>query len=254
MLIDWLQKPSTIVWGLYLAAAELASCLPSYSFSCILVSDENNAKGYSGNQSCAAVQEAIFRFLRFIWVNANHDNINAFAAIAVAVFTFTLWRSTVKLWETGEKQIAVAESANSLNREISVASRRAWISIEDVKLIHPTKFMEDGIVFRVQVVTKNLGQTPATSVWIDFESYFSENISEKFTDAERRFKDKLRAHPVELGELLFPGDTNTYWQGWADGIEKIKDAIGTRPSGEKRIGFTVFIGLSYRIVGDSSAI
>ena len=82
-MIDWLQKPSTIVWGLYLAAAELSSCLPSYSFSCILISDENSAKDYSGNQSCATVHEAVFRFVRFIWVNANHDNINAFAAVAI---------------------------------------------------------------------------------------------------------------------------------------------------------------------------
>jgi hypothetical protein len=58
MLIDWLQKPSTITWGIYFTAAELSSCLPSYSFSCILVSNENHAKDYSGNQPCATMHEA----------------------------------------------------------------------------------------------------------------------------------------------------------------------------------------------------
>jgi hypothetical protein len=48
----------------------------------------------------------------------------------VAVFTFTLWQSTLKLWETGEKQIAVAdkyagspEPACSGPREVTVLPR-----------------------------------------------------------------------------------------------------------------------------------
>ena len=129
-MIDWLQKPSTIVWGLYLAAAELSSCLPSYSFSCILISDENSAKDYSGNQSCATVHEAVFRFVRFIWVNANHDNINAFAAVAIAVFTFTLWRSTLKLWEAGEKQIIVASKAADAAKKSAVVAEQALYGTE----------------------------------------------------------------------------------------------------------------------------
>ncbi len=176
----------------------------------------------------------------------------AVATIAIAWFTWTLKRSTDRLWNAAKDQIAIAEAANNLNREISVTSRRAWVSIEDVKLMHPTKFMEDSIVFRVQAVTKNLGQTPATSVWLNFESYFVENNSENFPDAERRFKAQLREQPLWLGELLFPGKTYTLMKGWADGIEKIKDAIRTSPPGEKRISVTVFIGLSYRIVGDSA--
>src|ERR1700730_510310 len=127
MLIDWLQKPSTIICGLYLAAAELSSCLPSYSFSCILVSNENHAKDYPGNQTCATMHEAVFRFSKFIWVNANHDNISAFAAVAVAVFTFTLWQSTLKLWETGEKQIAVAkEAADAAKQSADVAEQMRY--------------------------------------------------------------------------------------------------------------------------------
>jgi hypothetical protein len=168
MLIDWLQKPSTIVWGLYLAAAELSSCLPSYSFSCILVSDENNAKDYSGNQSCATVHEAIFRFLRFIWVNANHDNINAFAAVAVAVFTFTLWRSTLKLWETGEKQIAIAKvsadaaiESNKLSRDLSVAENRPWLSVNIIIGHRGLYFDENGANLDLVFIVKNTGKTPA---------------------------------------------------------------------------------------------
>lgn len=129
-MIDWLQKPSTLIWGIYLAAAELGSNFPSYSFSCILVSDEDHAKDYSGNQPCATMHEAVLRFLRFIWVNANHDNINAFAAVAVAVFTFTLWRSTLKLWETGEKQIAVADKAANAAKQSADVAKQALYGTE----------------------------------------------------------------------------------------------------------------------------
>ncbi|MGO9006429.1 MAG: hypothetical protein ACLQIQ_17315 [Beijerinckiaceae bacterium] len=111
MLIEWLQKPSTIFLGIYIAIAELLSCLPSYSFSCILISNENYGKVYSGNQACATLHEAVFRFLRFIWDHADRDNINAFAAVAVAVFTFTLWRSTKDLWKAGKEALETTERA-----------------------------------------------------------------------------------------------------------------------------------------------
>jgi hypothetical protein len=130
------------------------------------------------------------------------------------------------------------------------ASRRAWLSIEDVKLKHPTRFTEEGIVFAVDVTVKNLGQTPATSVDVKFESYFNQG---EFRDAEERFKVSLRAHPIQLGEMLFPNDTLKQGQIWTDGIEKISKAINVLPSGEKQVGFTMFIGVTYRIIGDSSA-
>jgi hypothetical protein len=177
-VIGWLQKPSTLIWGVYLAAAELGSNLPSYSFSCILVSDENHAKDYSGNQTCATVHEAVFRFLRFIWVHADRDNINAFAAVAVAVFTFTLWRSTLKLWEVGEKQITVAkESADAATRAVETNEKqmRAYIGFSGHSLNERKEFI---------ITVKNFGNTQAHNVTGHLNMYWLQSGQELPIDFE----------------------------------------------------------------------
>ena len=198
MLIDWLQKPSTIACGLYLAAAELTSCLPSYSFSCILVSEENNPKNYSSNQTCAPVHEAVIRFLRFIWAYADRDNINAFAAVAVAVFTFTLWRSTLKLWEAGEKQIAVAKQsadAAKVSADALKATERG-VLIEKVAALglveafsaaenfpnSPTMGASE-INLKAQIALKNYGKTPVTIFNVHGDISISEKPPEGYSAA-----------------------------------------------------------------------
>jgi hypothetical protein len=186
MLVDWLQKPSVIIWGIYLAVAELFSCLPSYSFSCVLVSEEDHPKNNSGNQTCATVHEPVFRLLRFIWVHADRDNINAFAAVAVAIFTFTLWRSTLKLWEAGEKQRESNERIAALQRhsseKIGEAQVRAYVNIKSAGM----DFLLGDIHPRILFVAYNSGQSPARNfIWnitlqyvglpINRESVFNEN-------------------------------------------------------------------------------
>lgn len=155
------------------------------------------------------------------------------------------------LWFTAGAAFAAIE-ANRLNREVAVNDRRAWLSIEDVKLEHPTRFTEDGIVFVLSATAKNVGRTPAKNVDISFESYFPEGNTERFPDAERGFIDRLRKQPVELGSILFPDDTFVLRQTWGDGLDRMKNAITARPSGERKLGFTIFVGVSYRIMGDDS--
>jgi hypothetical protein len=214
MLIDWLQKPSTIIWGLYLAAAELASCLPSYSFSCILVSDENHAKDYSGNQPCATMHEAVFRFSKFIWVNATHDNISGFAAVAVAVFTFTLWRSTLKLWETGEKQIAVAKvsadaaiESNKLTSELFQSEQRAWISAA-ATLASGLTWEESGARLYIDVILDNVGKSPALDVSFEADTFMSGRENPEPEAGLSQFCEKIvqrRSSPRAKGVTVFPG-------------------------------------------------
>ncbi|MGA7386290.1 MAG: hypothetical protein WBW81_16820 [Methylocella sp.] len=205
-MIDWLQKPSTIVWGLYLAAAELSSCLPSYSFTCILISDENDAKDYSGNQTCAPVHEAIFRFSKFIWVNANHDNISAFAAIAVAVFTFTLWRSTLKLWETGKKQIAVANAGIKIAKNAYVAEHRTWLKIYPTE-IGPVTFDGDRIRVNITVEAKNIGGSPAVAVNLCCKPYRGRGFVVLGNAVESLIaEEKAFASLTKSGMILMTGD------------------------------------------------
>src|SRR5262249_3067045 len=90
--------------------------------------------------------------------------VTAFATVAIAIFTLTLKRATDKLWAAGERQISAVEEANRISRESMIAGRRAWLSVDDVKLIHPTRFTEDGFILRVEAVIRNFGETPAKSV------------------------------------------------------------------------------------------
>lgn len=50
----------------------------------------------------------------------------AFASIAIALFTFTLWRSTDRLWKAGESQIDIARSPPTLPKRwrMQLSSRR----------------------------------------------------------------------------------------------------------------------------------
>jgi hypothetical protein len=81
------------VWlgAAYLLIAELSSLGATSKFSpCILVSEDQSSNDQSGYQACAAMHEAIWRGLNFIWDNAGHDNINAFGTVMIAIFTLTL--------------------------------------------------------------------------------------------------------------------------------------------------------------------
>jgi hypothetical protein len=176
-------------------------------------------------------------------------------AIAAAVITFA---GVVLIGWTLHHTRRAADAAAKMVRESEkataavVADQRAWLSIEDVKLKHPTKFTEEGIIFGTLVTAKNYGRTPAKSVEIRLEGRFDQGNPEPFGVAQARFKDMLRKHPAEMGKLLFPQDTLIQGDRWADGIDKIGGAITTRPNGERKVAFTIFIGVSYRVMGDDS--
>jgi hypothetical protein len=108
--MGWLESPMTFIWLVYFSIAELLSFMPSQAAACILISEEASAENYSGNYACASMHEAIFRFVRFIWENASHDNVVAFGTITVSVFTYTLWRSTNKLWDAAKEQARITEN------------------------------------------------------------------------------------------------------------------------------------------------
>jgi hypothetical protein len=86
--------------------------------------------------------------------------------LALVIATVLLWHATLGLW-------GAANAANELNRQNMIASRRAWLSISDVKLKHPTTVTEDAITFSVSVTVKNHGQTPALNTAVWFDSYLS---------------------------------------------------------------------------------
>jgi hypothetical protein len=148
---------------------------------------------------------------------------------------------------------AAAGEANKLSRAATIAERRAWLSIEDVKLLQPTRFGADVVVLRVSVTTKNFGQTPALSADIRLESYFAKDNPEPYMTARSRFTETLRRNPIELGQMVFPHDDLTQALLWAVEPAKFTASISQRPSGEQRFeAFTLFVGVSYRVIGDDA--
>lgn len=144
---------------------------------------------------------AIFKNLTFI--DTYHDTINAFAALAVALFTFTLWRSTIDLYRAGENTAELARrSADALE-----ASERGHV----VELIEWGDFSElyklatwykkspdmksDPITVPVRVRFKNYGRTPATVISYGYEA----KICKEPPDLDKAPSDKFLEEPT-IGE------------------------------------------------------
>jgi hypothetical protein len=117
------------LWLAYFGFLELTSLgHTSEIFPCILVSNETQAENDSSYQTCTAMHEAIFRFIRFVWNHATHDNIIAFGTVAIAAFTYTLFRATTKLWNASERQYKLA-------RDEFASIHRPKIRVKHVRLV-----------------------------------------------------------------------------------------------------------------------
>jgi hypothetical protein len=114
-----------------------------------------------------------------------HDVINALATILVAVFTFTLWRSTSKLWDASERQLShlvkeagrqasdmresiVAAQESAKAAMLALGADRAWVTLEKPILNQATsgeymgKKFNRALVFSVE--WQNRGKSPALKV------------------------------------------------------------------------------------------
>ncbi len=148
----------TLAWLIYFSFAELLSWMPSSQASlCILISEEANSKDYSGDHACATMHEAIFRFARYVWDNASHDNVVAFGTILIALFTYVLYRSTNKLWDAGERQLDHLETTSQRQLRAYVVANPKGVDIRGPE-------NETSVTF--QIVIKNTGQTPAHELTI----------------------------------------------------------------------------------------
>jgi hypothetical protein len=146
--------------------------------------------------------------------------------------------------------LATAAEANHINREILISSTRAWLSVEDIKLIYPTGFSETGYQLRLSATIKNLGQSPATGVWVNFESFIAE-AGEPFTVARERLLAAARSHPDFIGSTLFPRDDLVVTELTSIGAENFHLSINTRPDGQRKGNLTIFVTVSYQVRGDT---
>lgn len=206
------------------------------------------------------INDHIDRSVHFVWhAFLNHPNefVTAVASAIVALFTYMLSKSTRRLWEAGERQIevfqqsiAASQEANRISRETMVASRRAWLTLEDVHLVAGSRFLENGMVLRVSMSAKNFGQTPAIDSWVNFEAHFTTSEN-PYVAAENTFKTNLKAKLSSgLGShIIFPGDSLVLTELWEVRREQMTfDERGK--GGPLYVNFIIFVGVAYKVVGD----
>jgi hypothetical protein len=163
-------------------------------------------------------------------------------------FTYLLWTSTRRAVVDGEKAINVAREGNQISRESLIVDQRPWLSIESVRLIHPTRFLESGMEFHLEVTVKNFGKTPAQHVWTQFEPL---PVNGPFKETEARFIVGMRRR-IPIGAVLFPQDTHTDRTHTGMYHDLIKSAITVRPDGDKMINLVLFVAVRYTILGSPS--
>jgi hypothetical protein len=177
-----------IVWGLTDFSSTLATC-----------QQEQYVKAQqSPEKGCGLAQSLSYRIVAagVDWIDAKHDFVTAAATLIVALFTFTLWRATDKLWRAGEDQMAlIARNAATqaadtkkaiataiMSNQIAVTNAeqqlRAYITAKDVNIIFHrepgrigtyTSDMSPGRVhtYGFAAILRNGGQTPGTNVTIN---------------------------------------------------------------------------------------
>jgi len=172
--------------------------------------------------------------------------VTALATVAIAWFTWTLWRSSEKSW------LAAGRSADIAERAL-IASRRAWLSIGELKIIHPTKITEEGATIRVQFTVKNLGETPASHVWPEAIHWLDKGPT-TYAAAFEQFQTRLKNHIVAKipGPLLFPKEGHVMRLVWMVDADSIGRATVTGANNAKRVSFALFLAVAYKIDGDES--
>lgn len=173
----------------------------------------------------------------------------AIAGTIAVVFNLVLAR---RANEAAVKSASAAMEGAKIARDSYVAEHRAWVKLEEVVLKHPTKIGEDGIQLTVETAIRNVGRSPAFSVKARVQETFNSEGAEKFSDREHIFKAGMRTAPLEIGTHLFSDEPMPLRQAtsWFIGPDEFSGAIRTAEDGKKFIDLLMFVGVSYRVMGD----
>jgi hypothetical protein len=139
--VKWLLIIGALItWGLIDFTSTIATCDQK----------QRQKAEQSAEEGCGFTDSLTFRTGENLtkWIDDRHDFVSAAAALAVAIFTFTLWRATDKLWAAGERQL----------EHLSVTAERQLRAYVNVTRVTVKDF---GLRARYFVEIKNYGQTPA---------------------------------------------------------------------------------------------
>jgi hypothetical protein len=139
----------------------------------------------------------------FIWFYERHAEFwTALATLFIALFTFTLWQSTDKLWAEGKSQRAIAT-------QTLIAAHRPWIKAQvmDVSIYVPPS--APTLMMNLEINFQNIGQSPARRVRLYAELLNRPDGQPDAASAQAEICERHRADKIEKGFLLFPHDDRT---------------------------------------------
>lgn len=175
------------------------------------------------------------------WIETNSDFLTAAATVAIAAFTLTLWRATVKLWTISQQQskhmetsIAIAiEAADAANRSAQIAEdalisgQRAFVFVDTIVYPNPLDHNFINNFWRINVIWKNSGLTPTRNLMsnINWGSFINKIPNDfDFPDAVDREplctcigpKAIIHSDYVDIPVTFFNGQNHVYVWGWVD--------------------------------------
>jgi hypothetical protein len=183
----------------YFAFAEVLSLETSKWPACLVVSQYQNAKNQTGYETCATLHEGVIRLFWFFSDYITHDNVIAFGTVMIAVFTWTLWRSNVKLWSITNKSVDLA-------RDDFNATHRPWISVTYAAITVGLSWAGRNAVVGLDVFVKNTGNSPAQRVSLAatiFPFLVNDDIPQEIARLQESHRTSTRRPIIE--RALFPG-------------------------------------------------
>ena len=136
--------------------------------------------------------------------------------------TFRLVKSTNRLWEAGERQIAVAESAAQTARDTLIATNRPWMVVTKIVPRSDLDMVSPKAGFSFETVFKNVGNSPATNVVVPTFICVQKDAGDDPHERHRKLREEqaknrpgLINNRISLGLLVTPGQETSSGGGRA---------------------------------------
>lgn len=145
---------------------------------------------------------------------------------------------------------AAAEDTAAVAKQAMIAEKRAWLTLEKVNLKAITQIHTEGGQFSIEAIVKNIGMTPATSVWVKALTCPPYDPNNGIPQFYREFIESVRSTPKDWGYVVFPQERDV--ANIVFPIQKSDvDAALVRPrAAQIGVSFRMLVGVGYRIIGD----
>lgn len=130
------------------------------------------------------------------WLETYSGAITAVATIFIGLFTFTLWRSTKKLWNATNSAVALARSEFNASHRPKIRVKHVWLK----------KPIEELLPVIIDLVIVNTGDTPAIVTALRHAIH----IMNRHNSLPARIMEDDNQGPIKRKDTLEPGITLVY--------------------------------------------